>query len=670
MRKQILNVLLVVAVLILGACSSPKTNTSQVAEPKLDVTANLADFQKGATIPFIVTIESPVDTTVELSVVPSGFVELDNPKQTLEVKANTPQQVTLTGRAQRAGYHTLTVQAAAPNWHEPAGEMYGFNVVSPVSSSNLQALGVAANAQQPSTEPLPDHLNKLPVVSDFKIYMQQVKAELEGRDDVRLDFILKDATVQDTKGKSIKLDNMIVNYQPGTGWGKPEATKSQEVGTQASCSDQRTTTVHFDIIDLANGTNSVVNLQNNFVVVMDNNSDHFYSSPPERAGEPMAPTNIAQGYLDANGNFTFQQPLCDSINGNLSDPPDLYFQVESRKPLNPSSPSTSVITYYTVGGFTYTYWVYTGVWWNNAQSNINIRLNNNTSATTNAFWTQSLLWATGVSYLQQANLSSVPVKIFWPGQLVSSATDAYSPISRIILGTAGWMTTQPIIHEYGHNVKYYWDDRDKFDCAWNFLAGNLAYWCLDPNFGDSSIISGGYLHYPGASYGQPKAANEGWANAFYEVVRTKFSNLFVTYSGVYPQASTCNKVPTCYSYPNATSWTEAAYGPGNELRVSTFLYRFTKEILACNNINNMPGAYKRLTENLGNTQAGIYDLWNNYLYRAFPTDNNVSGCVGDADSNGQLNQDDYRYKLRSIFKETTLMRDDGLGYNGEWVRIP
>lgn len=143
-----------------------------MVEPKVVVTGNPADFQKGATIPFTVTIESAVDAVVEISVIPSGFVELDNPKQTVEVKANTPQQLTLTGRALRAGYHTLTIQAASPNWPEPAGEMYGFNIVSSVNAANLQALGVAATASSPSAETLADHLNKLPVVSDFKIYMQ------------------------------------------------------------------------------------------------------------------------------------------------------------------------------------------------------------------------------------------------------------------------------------------------------------------------------------------------------------------------------------------------------------------------------------------------------------------------------------------------------------------
>lgn len=640
----------IVFIFALVACTSPKTNSRPTgAEPKLTVDANPTEFREGEIATFIIKIESPADASVSIKAVSSRFVELTDGNRTVEVKANVPNTVSVSGRILRGGYHTLTLEASSPAWNKSIADMYGFNAVP--STPSAAGLGVAAMSNKPGEEALSDHLNNLPVVSDFSLYFQQVKAELEGRKDVRLDFAMKDAVVTDIKGNKVKLDNQIVNYEPGTGSGRPASKNGNYIQPQETCGPI-TVTAHFDIVDPQTGL--VLNLQNNKVFAYNRRFGQ------DGANHQLPPILLTQSYLDANGNITFQQP-CGA---------DLYLQVQSFKPFNPAvDPGNGVITYYTQALMTYVYAVTTGTYFGNTQSQINVRLQNNSSATTNALWVQNLLWQTGVAYLQQSGLTPVPVKIFWPGVLVNNGYDAYSPISRIVLGSARWPTTSPVVHEYGHNIKYYWDDRNKFNCALNSaVLVAVASGCLDPDFADTSALNGGYQHYAANSYGQPIGMNEGWANAFYEVVALKFgTSLVVDDPGVYPQASRCNKTPTCYSY--GPSYVEAAYGPGNELRVSTFLYRYTTEILACNNPNNVLNAYKRLTETLGKTRAGIYELWNNYLYRSFPADNN-SSCIGDVDRNGVLNQDDYRYKLRSIFQDTTLMRPDGTGFSGEWVKIP
>jgi len=204
----------------LAAYTPPKTNPrSANIEPKLTVHANPINFQEGGIVTFAVKIESPADTSVTTKAILSRFVDLTDGNRTVEVQVNVPNTVSFSGRILRGGYHTLTLEASSPALKESIADMYGFNAVP--SNPSVAALGVAAMASKPGAGPLADHLNNLPVVSDFNLYYQQVKAEQEGCDDVRQDFLLKDAIVVDTKGNKIKLDTQIVNYESGIGSGHP-----------------------------------------------------------------------------------------------------------------------------------------------------------------------------------------------------------------------------------------------------------------------------------------------------------------------------------------------------------------------------------------------------------------------------------------------------------------
>lgn len=666
---------LVTFMLILASCGSPTANQNSVEEAKLIISASSTNFQKGQSVTFLVTITSSESTHAVLEFIPSGDLELETLKQEIELGANKPQTIHLNGRISQAGYHTLTAQLTSDKWN-PLADMYGFNAVSDTSSLKIQSFEAAANTPKPSEESVIKHLDNLPIIKDFRLYAEQNKAEREGRDNVRRDFILKDAEVRDMQGGLIKLDPTIVVYEPKTGSGKPQ-NNPQSVRPQNSCGTQ-TASVHLAMTDPSVPTRAL-NLSNNRVYIYDDNSDHMLPpTPPDYNERPMNPTLIAQGYLDNNGNFTFQKPICDTVNGD-GTPPDIFFAVESLKPFNAANPAAGGLrgVYTTwLGLVTYTHTVVTGVNWNTGATNFDQSLPSNSSTSSNAIWLQTLLWHTGVEFMRIGTGNPPPVNIFWPGYIVLAPDNAYAPVSRIVMGTGNWSSTYPVVHEYGHNVRYYWDDRAKYNCALASSDGlSSLNSCLDPNFSDGPALLGSYTHYDGLAYFEPKAGNEGWASTFYVLTRDWSNSIYSPslYSFAYTSASACNRgsnTNTCYGSFSTTSGGIPAFSERNELRVSTFWYRYVREIMNCPTglASNLPYPYASLVSRLGQTRASTRDLWNNYLYRSFPSPSSYVQCT----ANGISTFDDYRRKLRTILYETTMSDDStgtGSGYSGSF-RIP
>jgi hypothetical protein len=550
-----------------------------------------------------------VAVDAEISLTPSDAIKLDETRTLVRLNAGERKSLYVSGSIKASGYQSITASASASAWQEGVADRLGFNVASTIAiapQSTIAALSASGK------ESLEDHVKNLPVVSDQSIHIEQIKADLDKRDNVRGDYIFKDYQYKRPDGSLTEPMTSVVSYLPGTGKGKPrpgDLDKFPKVSSQASCTQSYVASTSNFSINRADSNNPLnVPLSGFHVQVVDNNgwSPH---------------TLIAEGETDSNGTFTFQKPRCDG-NGDGSGP-DIYYWIEAKIPNSSNSTyHNGLLVQNSVG---YLLRVGTSTTWDDYNTGYAVGLNWNSPWESNALWM--------LQYLRFARDFNVDVggtrfgvTVFWPGTAVRSNT-AYAPVSRIVLGSERWKDSNPLVHEFGHNLRYYVGNYTRYSsCLGAFLP-------CDPWFAGVFNYEHGYDMLTSNS---DSAVNEGWAEFFHEMARQYYNDdnkIGDVGSSVY---RSCDIINQC-SYPkdNGATVTNAER---SEARISTFLWRYATEFLARSNPSEYKNAFKQMRDSLIPTESSdgyawnIYDFWNRFIKKTYPTnaaDINFR-CIGES----------------------------------------
>jgi hypothetical protein len=147
---------------------------------------------------------------------------------------------------------------------------------------------------------------------------------------------------------------------------------------------------------------------------------------------------VAAGYTNDNGEFTFNTPYCDTSGFFDWSQWDAVYKLEA------ASPNSNVL--YDPFQEVPTYWSPT--YWDQQTVYRQILFNSNNGLATRSLWTLNLM-----SYANNFvgdNAPRVRVRHF----PVLGPTTTFSPVGQIMLGTANWDSIYPIWHEFGHNTFY------------------------------------------------------------------------------------------------------------------------------------------------------------------------------------------------------------------------
>lgn len=222
MRIRTLFTLAAIAAVV-TACNQPAAEIAVVTqptnEPKITLDSSATRFEAGQSIPVTLDIQSPVDGTVEVQLIIPPFVKLSQAEFKTDVKANQRKTIALTASLGRAGYMSITANANSAQWQDGTSNMLGINVASKSRASlTLAAAGLSTKSGK---ENLESHMNGLPEISDFSLLTELSKADAEGRDNVRSDFVMKGVKAKRTSGADVEISRTAVSYLWGTGSGKP-----------------------------------------------------------------------------------------------------------------------------------------------------------------------------------------------------------------------------------------------------------------------------------------------------------------------------------------------------------------------------------------------------------------------------------------------------------------
>ncbi len=586
-RHSVIPSLVGIAMLALSSCNqAPQVEKSH--EPTLQISSTQNTFRKGEQFNLTLEIYSPEDSNVNVILGASKNIGLDQNQMQITIAAGQTKTLELHGTPKRAGYYNITANATGSQWHEPAADMLGFNV----ATDNIIAANAGAYPQTASgLETLETHLENLPKFTSAEEYATletaQTLDDVKNQDHVRLDSRLDNVQFTKLDGTKSEPFNTVMTYLPDTGSGQPRpedlvpptaaARAKATIRPQGWCGTGNSATVTAEIT--YNGKSLLLPFTK--ISVFDENPW-------------LAPSFVASGYTNANGQFTFYKPWCDW--GAFWDysQPDLYFVVESL-----DSHEIGVNNIFAPLFYVTTYSVRTGTNWDTTATNFNVNLAAGSSDSENAIWLYRM-----VQLAQEFNVdaggdgaSYFPIRIAWP-QRISGGN--FAPVAKLEILGSDWLYPYIAWHEFGHNLMY----RTSAPNPYSWAYGSGPFSITSPAF--SWGTHGGYEQQnPELAY------NEGFANYFYAMVQDHIGIYF-------------NDI---YGYPfrdcNLTSCSAHRVGNENELRVSTFLYRYTQEVLrpANNNISAREayGKVRSTLWNIGQYNLSFSTAWDTKIKTTLPT---------------------------------------------------
>ncbi len=393
--------------LALSGCNQAP-NVQVNLEPTLEITSSQSTFRKGEQFDLNLEIYSPTDSSVSVILAGSKNLGLDQEQMQITIAAGQIQTLKVSGTPKRSGYYNVTATANGSQWEKPTAGIVGFNV--PTDAINIASAGAYAQSAS-GLESLETHLENLPKLPDMQLYAAQVKAEFEGRDNVRGDFALENARFKQENDTLSEPQNLTVTYQLGTGGGTPAAGELEGTrpakGTISAQSDRQLycpstpATVH---VEIANGSYGVFPMKHIFVQVLDNNGIW-----PHKL--------MSQGYANSNGDFTYNLPTCDDDPGQ-NNAPDVYYVVQTRDVYGKFVNDT-------LGRYNA---VASGTWWNDTALSHTFTINAATDASTQGFWVlRSAQFGTDFNASAGGvGSGQLPIKIYWPGSF-TTATSAFAP---------------------------------------------------------------------------------------------------------------------------------------------------------------------------------------------------------------------------------------------------
>jgi len=627
------------------ACSQPvpeATVTIQPAnEPEIVLDSSASSFETGQSIPVTLEIQSPNTGEVEVELLAPPSISLSQTKFKTDVVANQRKTIALTASLGRAGYMSITANAYSTQWEEGASDMLGLNVASKFTSST--AVSTASLSTKSGKENLESHMKGLPETGNFSLLTELARADAEGRDNVRSDFVMKGVKARRASGEDVEISTTAVSYLWGTGSGKPLPGELDRVPPAGKSSSSSTTPVRINSWCGSHAASVQLNITSPSVAPYYGNTyplRRYWVRVYDHNGI-WPHTLIAQGQLDNNGALYYLQPNCDSDSpwwGDYSGP-DIYYTIEARIPNPGSSLYNDAVRVLTTtaaqhGVATTDVASITGTFWEDKAVAHTVTIPSTYSWGTQALWVASVTQL-GVDYLRNATGYQPGIAVFWPATFVT-ANSAYAPVSRVVLGNDVWSTPYPIIHEFGHNARYYVSNQSGYNSCL------VSAFVCDPMFADN-IFS--YTHsVSSASSNQSIALNEAMAQILYEMAReSNPSMITATYNN-----------PGYFDYylRNCLASCAAPTGAISEARVSTFFFRYVTQILARGDPAQYPAAFKKLYESWSGTTTfnqNFYTMWNSYMYRSFPT--TAANLSNPCNNNPS---DSVRNVFNCLLQQTTL----------------
>jgi hypothetical protein len=560
-----------------------------VKEPvvKLELTGS---YLKGETLNIKTTISSPTESTVTLYWLTAPYVELNREKLVITLKAGETKEIKSTAKLTRRGFYDITLSTSATNWEvkEPVGTRFAFNVISSLERSKGETGGETT---------VQNHLEQLPTATKTT-YLEQEKDRLIKQDIVPLEHIQdgitrevwngqkgQNTTIQDTdKYNSVFVPEFGAGTpHPGELDGTPE-TLSQDPRIQARrnqpqkrnwCGDTEAS-VRFVINSPSyTGNNGYAgyDLKNMKVTIYDNNG--FWGN-----------WVIAQGFTDEYGIFRYRKPLCDTWWWFDWTPPDLIYEITG---------TTSYGLESRVGGLINNVaMLTTGTFWEETTANRLLPINAPSFEHTKAFWVTNVM----IAQAMEANVLAGNGASFFPLRVANSSFSTFAPVAYIHFNEAfgyAWDAPYPVIHEFGHEIMWnaanqlnyfqayanrteLWSPGYMDDYCYPYLIAPIAGWIAAVNCWLTV-----YNHDPTNAYDPRLAWNEGFANYYNQVMflylwkKNSGESKYGDYFKSYQMQAYCGHIST--TNPPYT-FCDAALGQGNENRVSTFLYRYTTEVLA------------------------------------------------------------------------------------------
>jgi hypothetical protein len=583
---------------VIGCNQTPDPKTEQALEPSVKITTTQIEFSKDTPLKFNIDVYSPRAGNINVSLVSPTNVKLEKESFNLSMQANTSETITVQASIKRAGYYNITATVTSPVWEEPVAELFGFNAKSTfLTQANRASL---QSQNQSGVETLEDHLDNLPKFTTPEDHAQlqtaQMFDDLKGEDGVRLDSRLDNVVFKKLDGTTTEPFNTVLQYLPGTGSGTPTPEDLTPPTEKQNNSGMRTQGIGCGLGDWAKVTAKISYLGKTFT--LPNTKISVWDEHPY-----LGSSYVTGGFTDSNGDFTFQKPSCDWGAWWDYSKPDLYFIVESI-----DSRNIAVRNYLAPLGVTLidsTYGVRTGTNWDTTASQFNVNLNANDSDAEHAVWLYRM-----VQLAQDFNVgaggngaSYFPIRIIWPTRLnpagwVGAGGGSFAPVAKLEIDGGHWFYPYIAWHEFGHNWVYRTAAPSGYQSTYDLGIGILGL----PGFAFGT-------HYGTEQQNVELAFNEGFANYFYVMLEDHYNITFNPWL-TSDNLRKCNR--SCLAFQS---------GNENEYRVSTFLYRYTKEVLSASNslgVQRNLGVLRSRLWNLGRYNFSFVEFWRDYLRSTLP----------------------------------------------------
>jgi hypothetical protein len=579
-------------------------------EPTLTITSQQNTFRKGDSLNVELEIYSPTDGDVNVLIGASDKLGLKQNGFQVALLAGQSKSVELQGTIKRAGYYNITANATSNVWHEPVTTIFGFN-----AQSNDVQRTAATNTDYPQSasgaETLESHLDNLPKIKTLDAYNKlstdQTIDDAKDLDAVRLDSRLENLQFEKRDGTKTEPFNTVLNYLPDTGSGQPRpedlvpptaAQKAKVKPRGIGCGASTIATVNASIS--YNGKTQI--LPNTKISVWDDNPW-------------LNPSYIASGFTDTNGDFRFQKPDCDWGAWWDYSGTDIFFIIEAT-----DNHDISVRNIWAPYLFDSSYGIRTGTYWDTGSNYFAANLTANNSDSEHAIWLYRM-----VQIAQDFNVGAggagatyFPVRIAWPSRLnpinwIGFVTYSFALVSKLEIEGGAWIYPYIAWHEFGHEMMYRTSYPGGYTSAYNGGAFSVAI----PSFAWGS-------HDYAQKENVELAYNEGFANYFYIMLQDYYQYSFNSWVG--------GEEDRYFRKCNSSLCGAHAVGNENESRISTFLYRYTNEVLYRpisinpNNTVSAQQAFGLIRSKLwsvGYYNTNLTDAWKNWLKVTLPLDNSA-----------------------------------------------
>ena len=564
------------------------TNQNNLAA-SLDISTEQQDIVENGSIELKITALSPKTIDLSIRLVAPRAIQLEKNELQLHLEAGSQQVYTVHGKIRNPGFYTVTAYGQIEDG-EPISSMVGFNARLATQTRNV----TSAPLNKTGRETLNEHLINLPIDS-VELHTQQEKANLEKRNDVPLMSRMTNQTFPTIDGKISNPYNSVVTYLPGTGGGKPIPGELDPPKTALQKGSSKSIQKRW----WCGNTLKYVDVKISYdgrTFPMKNTRINVFDENPW-----LQSTVIATGYTDQTGRFWFYEPNCDTGTFWDTSGSDLYFMVDTLDQYN--------VGLYNVIVLPFTYSIRTATWWEGHQPSYAVNLCGGCSDSENGLWAFTMARLAS-DFNADALLNGgdhFPLNIAWPSRdpITIGGGQSHAYVGKIELNGADWGNTT-VWHEFGHELMY----RTTTPNAYSFGVSQGVSYSLISSFAFGS-------HFGYEQQGYQLAFNEGWADYFAALVG--YSNSYSTY--IFPSARSCNGV--CFM--NTTSGTFSVYPVGgeNEMRVSSFLFQYTKDILSPNASISLQAAFGRVRNSLWNAgryNVDIHEAWPWWIRSTLPGD--------------------------------------------------